>query len=404
MNKSLIIFKHEFFRTLKSKTFIILTIALPVLVILGMGIYQLVSHLYQPTTPEEIKIGYVDQTGLFTGYTEQTDVKFINYSNESEAKTDLLKSDITDYFVIPADYVTTGQITRYTLSRDYELSSTISSQVKNFLLSNLLDSNVDPQIVDRVKTPLLLNSIRFEKTGEIAASQDLLSMLLVPLIFAVIFMISIFFASGFLFSSVTEEKENRIIEILLSSVSSGQLLVGKIIGLGLAGLVQIAVWLLTLVVFSELAPGIIPALSSMHIPASLIGWALVYFILGYLLFASIQAGIGSIFSTAKEAQSWTPLFVLPAMLPYYFSYFIITQPESVLSRVLALFPLSSPMTVMMRLPAGTLPAWEFTLSLILLVASVMLAMWLASRIFRIFLLMYGKKPSAKDIFRYLKAG
>jgi ABC-2 type transport system permease protein len=329
-------------------------------------------------------------------------VKFINYGNETDAKDSLLKNDISDYFVIPVDYLSSGQVVRYTLARDYEPSAKTVSQIKNFLLSNMLDSSVNPQIVDRVKTPLLLNSVRFEKTGEIAASQDLLSMLLVPLIFAVIFMISIFFASNFLFQSVTEEKENRIIEILLSSVSSGQLLVGKILGLGLAGLGQIAVWLVTIFIFSELAPGIIPALSSMHIPASLIGWALVYFILGYLLFASIFAGIGSIGSTAKEAQGWSTIFVLPAMLPYYFSYFIVTQPESVLSRVLALFPLTSPMAVMMRLPAGTISAWELALSLVLLAGSVVFTMWLASRIFRVFLLMYGKKPAVKDIFRYVR--
>jgi ABC-2 type transport system permease protein len=227
-------------------------------------------------------------------------------------------------------------------------------------------------------------------------------MLLVPLIFAVIFMISIFFASGFLFQSVTEEKENRLIEILLSSVSSWQLLVGKILGLGLAGLLQVAVWLVTVFIFSELAPSIIPALSAMQIPVSLIGWALVYFILGYLLFAAIYAGVGSIGSSAKESQSWSTIFVLPAILPYYFSYFIVTQPESVLSRVLSLFPLTSPMAVMMRLPAGTIPAWELALSLVILAGSVVLAIWLASRIFRVFLLMYGKKISPRDIFKYLK--
>jgi len=404
MNKSLIILKHEFLKTVRTKSFIILTLALPFLIILGMVIYQAVTLWYQPTTIQEVKIGYIDQTGLFKGYTEQTSVKFIPYETESAAKDALLKTDITDYFVISEDYLLSGQVTRYTLSRDYEPSATTVTQTKNFLISNLLASGVSSEIVERVKMPLSMNTVRFEKTGELATSQDLLSMLLVPLIFAVIFMISIFFASGFLFSSVTEEKENRIIEILLSSVSSGQLLVGKILGLGLVGLVQVAVWLITVFIFSELAPGIIPALSSMSIPISLIGWALIYFILGYLLFASLQAGIGSIFATAKEAQSWLMLFILPAMLPYYFSYFIVTQPEGVFSRVLALFPLTSPMTVMMRLPAGTLPAWELALSLVILAGSTVFTMWLASRIFRIFLLMYGKKPSLRDIFKYVRAG
>lgn len=403
MNKSLIILKHEFLKTLKSKGFIILTIALPLIMALGTGIYQVVVNVYIPETPQEIKIGYIDQTGTFGGYTERPGLEFTSYASEDDARAALLKDDVNQYFVIPADYVATGVITRYTLSREMEPSPVTMAQIKDFLLSNLLGGSVSPQVVERARTPVMLNSIRIEKTGEIAPQQDIVNTILVPILFAVIFMMSVFFASGFLFQSVTEEKENRIIEILLSSVSSWQLLVGKILGLGLAGLIQIAVWFGTILIFSGLAPGVIPALTTLHIPASLIGWALVYFILGYLLFASLYAGVGSIGQTAKEAQGWSMIFVLPAVLPYYFSYFIISQPERILSRILSLFPLTSPMAVMMRLPAGTISIWEITLSLVILAASVVLAMWLASRIFRVFLLMYGKKPAVRDIFRYLRA-
>ncbi len=404
MNKSWTILKHEFWKTIKSRTFIILTVALPVVVILGMGVYQGVSHLYQPKTPQEAKLGYVDNAGIIEGYTQQNGAILINYSSESDAKAALLKKDITDYFVIPSNYLATGQVTRYTLSRDYQISATTAGAVTNFLVSNMLDSSVNPQIISRVQAPFIANSVRLETTGEVAPAQSIVSLLLVPLLFAVIFMISIFFASGFLFQSVTEEKENRIIEILLSSVSSWQLLVGKILGLGLAGLLQIAVWLLTVVIFARLAPGVIPAIGAISIPFSLIGWALLYFVLGYLLFASLYAGIGSIGNTAKESQSLSTIFVIPAILPYYFSYFIVTQPESVLSRVLSLFPLTSPMAVMMRLPANTIPGWELALSLVILAGSVILMMWLSSRIFRVFLLMYGKRPALRDIFRYVRAG
>ncbi|MBN1367114.1 MAG: ABC transporter permease [Dehalococcoidales bacterium] len=401
MNKSLTILRHEFLRTLKSKSFIILTVALPVLVILGLGVYQGISYLYKPTT-EVMNTGYVDQTGLFSNYTVQDGGTLIAYNSEDEAKTALLDNGITDLFVIPSDYLATGQVIRYTLSRDYELPAATVSQMKSFLLSNLLDSSVSPEIIERVKDPFFMNSIRLDDTGEIAPGQDIVSMIVVPLVFAIIFMISVFFASGFLFQSVTEEKENRIIEILLSSVSSWQLLVGKILGLGLAGLLQVAVWLATVVVFAALAPGLIPALSGLSIPISLIGWALLYFILGYLLFASIYAGVGSVGPSAKESQSLSMIFVIPAIIPYYFSYFVVTQPESVFSRILTLFPLTSPMTVMMRLPSHSIAGWELALSLIILAGSVVFGIWFASRIFRVFLLMYGKKISPRDIFKYLK--
>jgi len=402
MNKSLIVLRHEFLKTLKSKSFIILTVALPVILVLGMGIFKVITNVYQPPATQEVKIGYVDQTGMFVGYTEKPGLRFISIAGETNAKASLIGGVISQYFVIPADYLATGKITRYTLAREVEPSPAATAQIQDFLLSNLLDNKVSPEVLTRARAPLQLSSVRLEKTGEVAPSQDIVSTLVVPLLFAILFMMSIFFAAGYLFNSVTEEKENRIIEILLSSVSSWQLLVGKILGLGLVGLIQITVWLATIFAFSGLAPGVIPALGQVHIPASLILWALVYFILGYLLFSSLYAGVGSMGQTAKEAQGWSMIFVLPAILPYYFSYFIIGQPESVLSRVLTLFPLSSSMTVMMRLPAGTIAPWEVALSLLLLAGSVVGAMWLASRMFRVFLLMYGKRPSPKDIFRYIK--
>lgn len=402
MNKSLIVLRHEFIKTLKSKSFIILTIALPLILVLGIGIFKVVTNVYQPPAAQEVKIGYVDQAGTFGGYTEKPGLKFISYASEADAKAALIKGDVGQYFVIPADYVATGQITRYTLSREVQPSPVTMAQIQDFLLSNLLGSNVSPQVMERVKAPLLLSTVRIEKTGEIAPSQDIVSTIVVPLLFAVLFMISIFTTSSYLFNSVTEEKENRIIEILLSSLSSWQLLAGKILGLGLAGLIQITVWLATIVAFSGLAPGLIPALGSIHIPASLILWALVYFILGYLLFSSLYAGVGSMGQTAKEAQGWSMIFTLPAILPYYFSYFIIAQPESVLSRVLTIFPLTSPMTVIMRLSSGAIAPWEVALSLLILSGSVVGAMWLASRMFRVFLLMYGKRPAPKDIFRYIR--
>jgi ABC-2 type transport system permease protein len=172
--------------------------------------------------------------------------------------------------------------------------------------------------------------------------------------------------------------------------------------LGLAGLLQVAVWLVTIEVFSQVATSIIPALSDISIPAGLFGWGIVYFILGYLMFAALYAGIGSIGATAKEGQGWSTIFVLPAILPYYFSYFIISNPEGAVSRALTFFPLTSPITSMIRLASGAISAWEIALSLIILAGSVVVIMWLATKIFRVFLLMYGKRPALREIARYIR--
>jgi ABC-2 type transport system permease protein len=402
MNKTFIILKHEFRQTLKNRSFIILTLALPLLAILGMGIYQGVQHWYHPGAPQEVKIGYVDQTGMFDEYTNQTGVLFVLYPDEEQAKDALLAKDIKEYFAIPADYLSNGVIIRYTMSREVAPSAKTTAQITDFLLSNLLGGEVSPQVMERVKTPLSMASIRLNETGEIAPYQDVVSSYVVPIVFASLFVIAIMFSSGFLFQSVTEEKENRVIEILLSSVSSGQLLVGKVLGLGAAGLIQAAVWFITVAIFSQVAQGIIPALSALSIPASLIGWGLVYFILGYLLLAALYAGVGSIGATAKEGQGWSIIFTLPAISPLWFNYFIIGSPEGAVSRALTFFPLTSPVTAMMRLATHAISAWEIMLSLVILVGSIALTMWFASKIFRVFLLMYGKRLALREIIRYVR--
>ncbi|HUV52201.1 MAG TPA: ABC transporter permease [Dehalococcoidia bacterium] len=402
MNKTLLILKHEFRKILRSKTFIILTLALPLLLILGFGVYKGVQEWHHPAAPEEVKIGYVDEIGMFDEYTNQSDVLFVLYQSEDAAKQALLVKEIKEYFIIPPDYLSSGLITRYTMAREAAPSEKTRGQIADFLISNLLSDEVSPQIVERAKTPMLLASIRLDESGEIASGQDVFSSYVLPMVFVVIFMISIFFSSGTLFQSVTEEKENRMIEILLSSVSTRQLLVGKVLGLGASGLIQVAVWFITLEIFAEVASGTIPALSDLSIPVSVLAWAVVYFILGYLLFAAIFSGIGSIVPTAKEGQGLSVIFTLPAVLPYYFSYFILTNPTGALSRALTFFPLTSPITAMIRISTKAIAPWEIALSIVIIVTSVVVTMWVAAKLFRVFLLMYGKRPALREIVRYLR--
>jgi ABC-2 type transport system permease protein len=402
MKKSLIVLRHEFWLAVRNRSFVILTLALPLLAFLGFGIYEGVQHWSHPATPQDVKIGYVDQTGMFDEYTAQTGVTFVLYGTEEKAKDALLADTIQDYLVIPSDYVTTGVITRYTLSRDVQLSAGAAAAVKDFLLSNMLAGQVSPQLLERAETPMLPVSVRLDKTGETAPQQDIASSYFVPLIFGMLFIISIFFSSGFLFQSVTEEKENRVMEVLLSSVSSTQLLVGKVLGLGAAGLLQIGVWLITVKVFVEVASGSIPVLGALSIPASLLGWCIVYFILGYLLFAALYAGVGSIGATAREGQGWSTIFALPAVAPLWFSYLLLTNPESALARGLTFFPLTAPVTAMVRLSIHAMSAWEIAVSLAILAASVALTMWVSAKAFRVFSLMYGKRPAVREILRYIR--
>jgi len=402
VGKTLIILRHELITTLKRRSFILVTIAFPLLALLGYGVYEGVQHWYHPTPAEEEIIGYVDQTGSFNEYTSQPGVTFVPYPDEEKAKEALLADEIGEYFVIPRDYLSTGSVIRYTMEREVELPEKTVERIRSFLLSNLLAGETSPEIIERAKTPLLMTSLRLGESGEIVADQNVLIQFFMPYIFAILFMMSIFFTSGYLLQSVSEEKENRVIEILLSSVSARQLLTGKVLGLGSAGLAQIVIWLISIMVFAGVARVNIPGLSGLSISPGILAVGLVYYILGYLLFAVLSAAIGSIGSTAREAQSWSMIFIMPAMIPLWLSFVIIRNPEHVVSTVLTIIPVTAPITAMMRLPAEAIPPWELALSITILAGSVVFGMWAAAKVFRTCLLMYGKRPSLRQIVAYLR--
>jgi ABC-2 type transport system permease protein len=403
VSKVRIIARHEFLTTIKRVSYIILTLSLPVLVILGTLVYYGITQWAGEKPPaEKPSIGYIDSTGLFSDYTHTDDTNFVLYASDSEAKQELLNGNISEYFIIPADYMDTGIVYRYTTKREIEPPDSLNS-IKGFLITNLISTNVSNNILTRVNNPLYAQSFRLNQdTGEIVPPEDDASAYVMTYVFGMLFLMSLFFASGYLLQGVAEEKENRLIEILLSSVSAKQLLTGKVLGLGAAGLLQISVWLITIVAFVVIASANIPILAGLHVSASLIVLSILYFILGYILFGVLFAAIGSLGTTARESNQWTVIVVLPAILPLELLYLFITNPDHVVYTIFTLFPLSAPIAIIMKASVGALPIWQLALSIIIMVVSIIVTIWLASRIFRTFLLMYGKRPSISEIWRNLR--
>jgi ABC-2 type transport system permease protein len=175
-------------------------------------------------------------------------------------------------------------------------------------------------------------------------------------------------------------------------------------GLGAAGLMQIVIWLAGAVILAAIASASIAPLAGLTIPIGLIVFGIIYFVLGYLLFGILMAALGSIGATARESSQWTGIVILPAIIPYMLIGLFITNPDHIVFTILTLFPLTAPVTAVMRLSSAAMPTWELLLSLAILIASIVGAMWLASRVFRTFLLMYGKRPSFGEIWRYIREG
>jgi ABC-2 type transport system permease protein len=406
MNKVLIVLGHEFRQTARSKVFIMTTIGVPLLLALGYGLYEGVQHWTQSDEPGPTAIahvGYVDLDGRFDGYTTQGTTVFIEYEDTEAAKDDLLSGDIEEYFVVPEDYVTSGMVYRYTTERELELPGNVWQRTKDFLLSNLLAGEVEPEIEVRAKYPVSINTTVLSGTGGTAEGQDEPSQIILPIAFGVLFIFSLFFSSGSLMESVTEEKENRIMEILLSSVSSRQLFVGKVLGLGATGLLQMAVWLASIKVFTMVVSVNIPFLNGLSISLGLLGLAVVYFVLGYLLFAAAYSGLGSIVPSAKEAQGFSFLVTMPALVPLWFSALILMDPDGGFARAITFIPMTTPVVSVMRLSVHAMPTWEIALSLVWLVVWVVVAIWIAAKIFRTYLLMYGKRPGVRELVRSLRA-
>jgi ABC-2 type transport system permease protein len=401
MNKTFLLIKHEFLNTVRRKAFIILTIAFPLIALLAILAGQVLPGMIKTTTTTE-KVGYVDEVGTFSQNTSENNIQFISYSTEDTAKTALEQKDISEYFIIPPDYISTGLIHIYTLTSEITPGGTVQSVISDFLLNNLLKGNSEA-IITRAKNPLNITSTTLTSAGTPAANQGGFSAFILPYLFSILLLLAIFTSSGYLLQGLGEEKENRVMEILLSSISPRQLLAGKVLGLGAAGLVQIIVWLISanfLLRMASSAWGSV--LGSLQITPEFLMLGIVYFILGYLLMAILMAGVGSVSPTAREGQQMSVIFIMPVIIPVYFMPVIMEHPGNIIVKILTFIPLTAPITVIVRSGLSTIPLWELLVSIGILVLSVWGLFVLTTRLFRTYLLMYGKRPDLREIVRSFK--
>ena len=405
MNKTLLIFRHEFLHTIKRKGFIIMTLIVPVLALIAIGVFQLISTSDKPPVEETTTIGYVDEAGGFDQYTTQGNIELVRFNTPDDATAALINGDVSEYFVIPQDYLSAGVINRYTLEKQLETPPAIATVIKNFLTRNILAGKVPPEMVYRIESPLNMVVTRLTETGAVATEQGGFGNVIIPGIFSLLLALSLMFSSSYLVQGLGEEKESRLIEVLLSSVSTRQLLIGKVLGLGAAGIVQVVVWLVSAPLLLRLASSTFGGfISTIQIPANFLVLGIVYFILGYLLFAALSAGIGAISPNARDGQQMSMIYTLLAFVPLWFSSLLFIFPNSPIWVVLTIFPVTAPVAAMLRLGVSGIATWELAVSISVLVLSIIGILFLATRAFRIYLLMYGKRPNWGEIIQNLRSG
>jgi len=404
MNKTLLIFRHEFLHTIKRTGFIILTLALPVLALLAIGVFHIVSGVAKPPT-EVNSIGYIDEVGGFDQFTTQGNITFVSFNTREDATQALINKDIKEYFVIPPDYVSAGIIERYITHRETMPPDATTAAIKNFISSNLLEGKVPSAVVARIEAPLNLVTTTLTSAGAVASEQGGFTNLVIPGIFGILLALSLSFSSAYVLQSLGEEKENRLMEILLSSVSTRQLITGKVLGIGAAGLAQVVVWVISIPFLLNLASSSIGGfLSMIQIQVNFLVLGVSYFILGYLLFAVLSAGVAAISTSVRESQGLASIFTLFVIAPFWFFSLLLAFPNSPIWVVFSIFPFSAPVLVMLRLGMTGVPAWQLTVSMAVLVLSIVGGLLLAAKLLRTYILMYGKRPNLREIIRNLRSG
>lgn len=402
-SKLLLIFRHEFLRTIKRAGFFILALSLPVLALLGIGVFHIVSGTIEPSV-EEARIGYVDESGDFSQYTIQGNIILISYETQESATQALVKKDIKEYFIIPQDFVSTGIIKRYVTQRELAPPPATAAAIDDFLSNNLLAGKVPESTIARIESPPNLITTTLTSAGDIAAQQGGYANFIIPGVFSLLLALSLMLNSSYVLESLGEEKENRLMEILLSSVSTRQLLTGKVLGRGTAGLIQVIVWVISIPLLLRLAsPSIGGFISSVKIPPGFLALGIIYFILGYSLFGVLSVAVAAISPTIREANALASIYALFAFVPFWFLSLLMFFPNNPIWIVFSIFPFSAPVMIMLRVGITGVPVWQIAASITVLLSCIIGGLFLAAKLLRTYVLMYGKRPNFKEIIRNFRS-
>jgi ABC-2 type transport system permease protein len=400
--------RREFLRTVRRRGYIFGTLLLPI----GIGLLMGISMFFSS--------GRFGETGSPSGtvvVVNASDVPITGFSSPAatletlsadEAASQLAAGTINGYYLIPADFLQTGQVTRVESGSGTSLARLGGQQNSEALLRYVVSQALLRQAgVPEADASRILRGVTVSVEtvgGEAVSEADMVAGILTPMAFVIIFMISIFMTSGYLLQSVTEEKENRVVEILLSSIPATPLMGGKIVGLGGAGLTQVAIWVISALIAIPVISSQIPDLGSIPIDPVMVGLALVYFVLGYLAFGAIFATIGAMAPGSREAQQYSGVLGFVAAIPLIVFSAYVTDLHSPLVVALSLFPLTAPTSMLLVMGLSDSMPWLLVgASLTSVALFAILATWAAARIFRATVLLYGVRPSLGQLVGAVRA-
>jgi ABC-2 type transport system permease protein len=395
MKKFWRVIAYEYKRHVLRRRFIFAVLSVPFFVLVFIGIIVVSVMLEMNTTP----IGYVDNSGLLVNPlpapTPEPPDKLVPiqaFASEAEAKSALQAGKLQAYYVLESDYLETS---RTQLVYIHEPKSPAQKQFAGFVSTNLL-ANYPPEVAQRVieGDSLIVRS----PDGKREVSSSAWFNILMPFVAGIAFFMAIFTSAGYIMQAVVEEKENRTMEIVITSVSPNQLMMGKTLGDIAIGLTQLIAWGLILIVPVWVARPYIPMLSAIAISPESILLMLVVMLPTFVMLGGLMATVGATVTESREGQQIVGLFTLPTWIPYMLMYPLMSTPNSPLAIGMSFFPLTAPLTVIIRSGFTLLPFWQIALSVAILALSAAGALWLAGRAFRLGMLNYGRRLSLQELF------
>ena len=444
MNKTLIILKREYLTRVAKKSFIVTTLIVPILMV---GLMVVPAWLASRDDKQERTIAVYDESTLFMGQLEQegyTKYHFVDQGTYGSLRENLTaNNEFYALLYIPANIYTNSQAqlsspkqVPFELAEEIErkLSQIIESDKRQKVIASAGVPDLESQL-EGTRTKVSVNTVKVTETGEERKSSSMVAFITSYAMGFIIYFF-VFMYGSMVMRSVMEEKKNRIVEVIISSVKPFQLMAGKILGTALVGLTQVAIWIILIVVGltitqSMLSPEsaqemgknimdsqaqmgpmqpdmseaqnqiaeVIEMIGNLNIPLIIFGF-IFYFLGGYLLYSSLMGAVGAAVDNDEDSQQLVLPVTFPLILSIILLFSISRNPEGSVAFWASIIPFTSPICMLARIPYGV-PAWELLLSMSLLVITLIGVIWVAAKIYRTGILMYGKKVNLKELYKWL---
>jgi ABC-2 type transport system permease protein len=410
------IIRREYVELVRKKSFLIGTILVPVFMLAFLFVPLLLAF-FEPD--EQLSVAVVDHTGKvgvafaasFDDSTEAGEPKYVFRQEPAtpDRKAELIaaldRGDVDIVFEIPGDVFESSKA-------DYITKEARSMQTQEKFEGKLTEIVIQERLsrrglqLDQVGELTTRIDLREQYLGSSGDVEDKGFLTTWGLVFAFVMILYMALLTwGITISrTIIEEKGSRVIEVLLSSVDPRDLLMGKVVGIGLAGVTQMAIWaVMGLVVSAYGGAASISIFTKVSVPFSVFVYFVVYFVLGFLLYASMFTLIGAICSSEQDAQQLQGLVTMPMIIPILILMVIVQSPNSTLAVVMSLIPLFTPMVMLGRIVVLQPPAWQIIVSVVLMVVSIYMSISFSARVFRVGILMYGKRPSPREVVKWYRS-